>query len=477
MRSSRYAVPLIIFLCLNLWTPIHVTAAKSNTVHALQSISYIQASSSTSYAIDQNGTTFTWGLGKNAGTGDNYIHLSPLSFTTPSTPFKAISPGSSIYTSAVTEKGQVYTWGVEDPSGQKTSTPVQIQDLTSIVTTATGAKHVLALDKDGQVWGWRSNASGQLDKTKTNTTSFYNTPVRLSGLNEVTAIAAYDNYSIALKKDGTLWGWGSVDNTITAPTLLTNGKQIISAKMSYEKIVAVNKQGKILYWDLSSNMVAPKTYILKLPAIATDNSSTGVIYAIADNHTVWKIDPQNSQTAITQVSGLQQITQVASGINFTLALDQNGNVHSWGMNDKGQLGISDPSISSSATPVIVQKPIIVTLNNSTIRMPNAPLLIKNAVYVPVRGLFEKMNATVVWDKTNKNDVSITDGDTVIRLTKGKNTAIVNGKTVSLSSPPQYANESIFIPLRFISETIGAKVNWNSANYEVDIHTDGVTTTN
>jgi hypothetical protein len=95
---------------------------------------------------------------------------------------------------------------------------------------------------------------------------------------------------------------------------------------------------------------------------------------------------------------------------------------------------------------------------------------QSTVYVPVRGLFEKMNATVKWDQKNKNDVWVTSGSTTIQLTKGKNAAIVNGKEVPLSAPPQYANESIFIPLRFISETIGAHVNWNSADYTVTINT-------
>ncbi|WP_081604092.1 stalk domain-containing protein [Paenibacillus shenyangensis] len=470
MKINKYVIPLLICLCLGLCISIPVTTAKDNTVHTLGSISYIQASSDTSYATDKDGTTWTWGVGQNAGTGDNYVHVSPIAFTTPSASFKMIAPGSGIYTSAVTKEGLVYSWGVNDPSQQKTSSPVQVQGLKGIATTATGTKHFLALDNNGQVWGWGDNANGQLDKSKVNTIPFYNTPVRLSGLDQVKAIAASDNYSIALKKDGTLWGWGSISSTSIAPTLLIGGKQIVSATMNYGEVIAVNQAGKVLDWDLTSGMHAPKTYTLKLPVTSTDNGSAGVIYAITTNGSVWKIDPQSNQSAITQVSGLQHIVQIASGNSFTLALDQNGRVHSWGINDKGQLGIGNPFISASVTPVTVQKPIIVQLNKTDLRMPNPPLLIQNAVYVPVRGLFEKMNANVVWDKKNKNDVSITSGTTSIRLTKGKSTAIVNGTNVPLSSPPQYANESIFIPLRFISETIGAHVNWDSKNYTVSIDT-------
>lgn len=480
MKLSKYVIPLVVCLCLGLCIPFHITSAKDNTTHALESISYIQTSLGTCYAIDKDGTTWTWGLGRNAGTGDNYVHVSPLSFTTPPASFKMIAPGADMYTSAVTREGLVYTWGVDDPSQQKTSSPIQVQSLKDIAATASGSLHFLALDNNGQVWGWGDNTDAQLDKSKINTTPFYNTPVRLSGLDEVTAIASYDNYSIALKKDGTLWGWGSILSPTSVlpkllfseqPRLLIGGQQIVSVTMSYGEVIAVNKDGQVLDWDLTSGMHAPKTYTLKLPVTSTDNGSAGGIYAITSDHSVWKIDPRN-HPIITQVNGLQQIVQISSGNSFTLALDRNGMVHSWGANATGQLGIASPSASdSTSTPVIVQKPITVQLNKTELRIPNLPFLKQNAVYVPVRGLFEKMNATVTWNKQNRNDVFITSGTTSIHLTKGKNTAIVNGKSVPLSSPPQYVNESIFIPLRFISETIGAHVNWDSTNYTVSIDTN------
>lgn len=468
MKVSKYVIPLVVCLCLGLCIPFHITSAKNNTTHALESISYIQTSLGTSYAIDKDGTIWTWGIGQNAGTGDNFNHISPLPFTTPNAPFKTIAPGAGIYTSAVTQEGLVYSWGVNDPSRQKTSSPIQVQGLKDIVASATGSEHFLALDKNGQVWGWGSNAAGQLGNTKV--TQTYTTPIPLPGLNGVKTISTYDNYSVALKKDGTLWGWGSINESHTSPTLLTSGQNIVSVTMSYREVIAVNKEGQVLDWDLSSGMHAPRTYTLKLPVTSTDNGAAGGIYAITTNGSVWKIDPRN-QANITQVNGLTQIIQIASGNSFTLALDQKGTVHSWGSNAGGQLGIGNPfDPAGTSTPVIVQKPITVQLNKTDIRIPNLPFLKQNAVYVPVRGLFEKMNAKVVWNKKNRNDVSITSGTTSIHLTKGKNTAIVNGKSVPLSSPPKYANESIFIPLRFISETIGAHVNWDSTNYTVSIDT-------
>ncbi len=471
MKVSKYIIPLCICLSFCLVLSIRVTEAQGNVIHALKSVSYIQAGSATAYAIDEQGTTWTWGAGYNAGTGDNYIHVSPLSFPDSSTKFTDFAPGSGVYTSALTDTGLVYTWGVDDPSGQKTTNPVQVPNLNNIIDLATGTKHFTALDHNGQVWGWGDNTSGQLDKSKINTMSTFSSPILLPGLDHVKAIASYDNYTVALKQDGTLWGWGSADNWITAPIQLQSGKNISSIQMGYKQIVAVNKKGQVLYWYLSSGNPKPQTYSLTLPVTSTSSPTDGYIYSITNDHQVWKIDTTIKNNNINKVKDLNNITKIASGHDFTLALDQDGIVHSFGLNGAGQLGIGDPFLNGSAAPVIVQKAIDVQLNGQQIRMPNVPILINSSVYVPVRGLFEKMNATVTWDRKNRNDVLVTSGSTTIQLTKGKNTAIVNGKEVPLSAPPQYANESIFIPLRFISETIGAHVNWNSADYTVTINTN------
>ncbi len=84
-------------------------------------------------------------------------------------------------------------------------TPVQVSDLSGVIAIAAGEYHSLALKSNGTVWAWGRNNYGQLGN---GTTTNKNTPVQVSGLSSVIAIAAGTFHSIALKSDGTVWAWG-----------------------------------------------------------------------------------------------------------------------------------------------------------------------------------------------------------------------------------------------------------------------------
>jgi len=58
-----------------------------------------------------------------------------------------------------------------------------------------GYSHSLALKSDGTVWAWGSNTYGQLGD---GTTTHRNTPVHVSGLTDIIAITAGNDYSLAL---------------------------------------------------------------------------------------------------------------------------------------------------------------------------------------------------------------------------------------------------------------------------------------
>ncbi|MEW4371961.1 copper amine oxidase N-terminal domain-containing protein [Paenibacillus kandeliae] len=91
-------------------------------------------------------------------------------------------------------------------------------------------------------------------------------------------------------------------------------------------------------------------------------------------------------------------------------------------------------------------------------------------YVPFRLIFQKFNMLVSWDNSKKA-VTATDGVTTIVLTNNSSHAIVNGKTVDLIAPPfiDPTNKTFNVNLRFISETMGAKVQWSKKGNDASVY--------
>src|SRR5579875_2311898 len=138
----------------------------------------------------------------------------PLGQTTGFTGAVGVSAGSR-HSLALKEDGTVWGWGsnvdgqLGDGPGLATtiSFPVQVIGITAAAVAA-GYGHSLAVDSDGTVWAWGDNSVGELGD---GTTTDRNTPVQVSGLDNVIGIAAGASHNLAVKSDGTVWAWGSND--------------------------------------------------------------------------------------------------------------------------------------------------------------------------------------------------------------------------------------------------------------------------
>ncbi|WP_084591285.1 copper amine oxidase N-terminal domain-containing protein [Ureibacillus sinduriensis] len=86
-------------------------------------------------------------------------------------------------------------------------------------------------------------------------------------------------------------------------------------------------------------------------------------------------------------------------------------------------------------------------------------VVNNRTLVPLRSIFEELGATVKFDQNSKT-VTATKGTTTVSLKIGSKSTKVNGKTLSIDVPAQVIKGKMFVPLRFISESLGATVSWN-----------------
>lgn len=192
-----------------------------------------------------------WGYGGNdlgqLGTLDENLNRQSLPLTRPVAGLRdvtAIAAGRR-HALALKSDGTVWQWGVNNsaidyragyligggPSWEESSQSPRIQNffssepsrvpgLVNIVKIAAGKTHSVALDKNGAVWAWGNSSGGLLGipsrfsletliPSETFTVGPYVTePVQVPGVEQVVDIAAAHYHTIALKRDGTVWGWG-----------------------------------------------------------------------------------------------------------------------------------------------------------------------------------------------------------------------------------------------------------------------------
>ena len=220
------------------------------------------------------------------------------------------------YVLLLSSEGTVYFWGIFG-SASTYGAALRIPGIENVVAIAAGAQHCLALKDDGTVWSWGANGRGQLgDGTYSDS---FEKPVKVNDISDVKAIAAGETHSLAVRTDGTVWGWGdnsvyqigkNFPRTITTPVLKTDIKDVASVAASSRRSVALKSDGSVWQWG---------NWLIGFPM-------GGSIYWMER----YIQDPEDV--------GLKGIVAVSAGYQHSVALEDDGTVWAWGMNSQGQLG-------------------------------------------------------------------------------------------------------------------------------------------
>jgi len=89
------------------------------------------------------------------------------------------------------------------------------------------------------------------------------------------------------------------------------------------------------------------------------------------------------------------------------------------------------------------------------------------LFVPLRGVVEELGGNVDWDGDNRR-ITIQSGELKIILTIDSTEALVSGSPVKLDDPPWIKDGRTYIPLRFVSERLGARVDWDNTERKATI---------
>ncbi|MEQ6377108.1 copper amine oxidase N-terminal domain-containing protein [Bacillaceae bacterium S4-13-56] len=124
--------------------------------------------------------------------------------------------------------------------------------------------------------------------------------------------------------------------------------------------------------------------------------------------------------------------------------------------------------------VFANEEISIVINGEKQQYDQPPIVKDQRTLVPLRGVFESLGATVEWNQEQKK-VTAHKGSTTIELTLNSKEAKINGVQYLLDVPAIALNGRTLVPIRFIGESLGAKVGWIQDTKTVTINTSNTDT--
>jgi alpha-tubulin suppressor-like RCC1 family protein len=226
----------------------------------------------TAAAIKTDGTLWVWGAGTYGllGNANTTNRSTPVTTFSGGTNWKQVSAGAD-HCAAIKTDGTLWTWGTG--SNGRLGNAVTTGNISTPVTTFAGGTnwkqvsatdlHTAAIKTDGTLWIWGNGGYGRLGNANTTNRS---TPVTtFAGGNNWKQVSCASNHTAAIKTDGTLWTWGSVNlgilgngvtdvfGTISTPITTfaggTNWKQVSCRGTSIgAQTAAIKTDGTLWVW-------------------------------------------------------------------------------------------------------------------------------------------------------------------------------------------------------------------------------------
>lgn len=307
---------------------VHAATPASDT-DILQTVSLGEALCG---AIQEDGSLWMWGgnyFGQ-VGDGTNTSKSRPVQITSIGK-VESVAVGG-LHSAAVTEDGKLYTWGCNnygalgDGTTEHRSSPVQVlTGVKSAAASAGSSNWSAAIKENGTLWMWGNNNYGQLGKGEDYDDEL--TPAQVSGISNVKQVCLGYDFTLALTKDGKVYGWGNNDKgqtgtgstayTVNTPTLVMADVKCITASVGGYSAAAVKNDGTLWVWG---------------------QNDTGLL----------QLGNVENQFRPVQLTAFDHVKKVAFGESHFAVLKEDGSLWMWGLNFQGQLsdavtvGISIP---------------------------------------------------------------------------------------------------------------------------------------
>jgi len=109
----------------------------------------------------------------------------------------------------------------------------------------------------------------------------------------------------------------------------------------------------------------------------------------------------------------------------------------------------------------------VTIGDDMIKFDTLPYIKGGVTMIPVRTITEELGATVTWQDATQS-VLITKDNITVEMTVNSTTVYVDGQPVDLGAAAEVTCGRTYVPLRFLAETFGLDVDWDEENELIDL---------
>lgn len=118
---------------------------------------------------------------------------------------------------------------------------------------------------------------------------------------------------------------------------------------------------------------------------------------------------------------------------------------------------------SAGRPILAAaQAVTVNVDGSVVSFDQPPMMVGGRVLIPMRGVFQRLGARVDWVDSTQQVVA-RRGSTIVVLQPGVRSARVNGQTIVLDVPALIIGGRTLVPLRFVGQALGARVDWNDTS--------------
>jgi uncharacterized protein YjdB len=249
---------------------------------------------------------------------------------------------------------------------------------------------------------------------------------------------------------------------ISEPPRVINGSTMVPVRFVSEALGAqvkwdsATRTVEITVSEAAEKVVLVSDITINKSSLSLNKGATETLEAeiSPSNATNKKINWSSSNELVAKVSDSGVVTAVGAGTAVITATAADGS----GKYARCNVAVKEAPVVEQIIPV--ENTIKVKINGQLQNYPQPPVLINGRVMVPMRGIFEALGAEVRWDGTTGTITAIKGSITMI-LKIGDSVASVNGERVQMGQPAQIINGSTVVPVRFVSEALGAKVEWDA----------------